>query len=155
MLCCSCNQNLNLEESNNIPKLPTKYKVWAKCVNMYLEKVNINENVTNLTVAILYFYGLDPKLLKEELSKSMKTAEKLYLFGAFQDKRRKKKLAMNTWFSTGGLLVTAAVQFQGCEADVVIVVGTDLRSDQESLGRSYEGRGTPLLYQWGHFGEQG
>ena len=54
--------------------------------------------------------------------------------------------------------MAAAVQFQGCEADVVIVVGTDLRSDQGSSGRSYEGRGTPLLYhlyQWGHFGEQG
>ena len=56
---------------------------------MYQEKVNINENVTNLTVAILYFYGLDPKLLKEELSKSMKTAEKIYLFGAFHNKMDK------------------------------------------------------------------
>ena len=105
---------------------------------MYLEKVNINENVTNLTVAILCFYGLDPKLLKEELSKSMKTAEKLYLFGAFHNKMDKsgqetqKKLAMNTWISTGGLLVAAAVQFQGCEADVVIVVGTDLSHQTKS-----------------------
>ena len=118
-------------------KLPTKHKVWANCVNIYLEKVNINANVTNLTVAILCFLGVDPKLLKEELSKSMITTEKLHLFGAFYNKMDKseqetQKSALNTWLSKGGLLVAAGLQFQGCEADVVIVVGTDLSHQAKS-----------------------
>ena len=116
----------------------SKCIVWARCVNKYLDKVNITLRRTRLKVAVLcetyndQSRGTCPRTLSEEIGKYVDKS-KIYVFEGSLNPLPAEELknqigSLRDWISSssGGLLLTTTLQFRGCEADVAIIIGTDL-----------------------------
>ena len=110
----------------------------GKMHKKYLEKVNIDFKRTNLKVAVLcednndQSRGTCPRTLSEEIGKYVDKS-KIYVFeGSLKplpaEELEKQKGSLREWISSssGGLLLTTTLQFRGCEADIAIIIGTDL-----------------------------
>ena len=107
-----------------------KCEALVRCIGMYFEKTRINICQTNLKVVIICGAWTNNLLL---LAKKFSVAYENvnpYVFDSDhkkfdkseQDCRRK---SVQKWLHTGGLLITSPYDFNGCEADVTIVVGPD------------------------------
>ena len=127
----------------------SKCEVWARCIKVYLDKIKINISKTELRVVILcetwtdLSQGTSPKLLSEEMEKLIGNC-KIFVYDGFLNHLHRQELefqkcCLKSWLSSGGLLLTTTHQFKGCEADIAVMVGTDLsfriRSHRNGLTR--------------------
>ena len=128
----------NMENDWKTRAQSSKCIAWARCIKKYLDKVKIDLGRTKLKVAVLCetysdtSRGTCPRVLSEEIGKFVDKS-KIHLFeGSLipvtAEELRIQKRSLKDWLSSssGGLLLTTTLQFRGCEADVAIIIGTDL-----------------------------
>ena len=115
-----------------------KCEALARCIGMYFEKIRINISNTNLKVVIICgAWTNNLLLLGKKLSEAYSNAN-LYVFDSDHKKFDKsvqdcRRIAVQNWLQTGGLLITSPYDFNECEADVTIMVGPD-RLDRFPIG---------------------
>ena len=122
------------------------YEQYAKGVNKFLSKKQVDTNGTQIAIIC---HEISPRRLKKYFPKS-----KLYdggvdcfdgvkvakYYSISEQSLSTQKQDVRDWLKSGGILITNAAQFEGAEADIVILVIENMGSCVLSL-RSYLTRG--------------